>query len=103
MTWKPVPNKRYFWVCRCGAPTFAVYTSPTEVIISPHLSKNDPAGGTCQNKTDSAGAHPEDELQDALDAWRGLSEAQREIVCDWIAGAVGAAPEAMRLLRAAAR
>ena len=44
-----------------------------------------------------------DEFAAAIVAWRGLTEGQREIVCDWIAGAVGAAPEARRLLKAAAR
>lgn len=43
------------------------------------------------------------EFQGALNAWRGLPEAERESVHTWIAGAVGAAPEAIRLLKAAAR
>jgi hypothetical protein len=44
-----------------------------------------------------------DELVAALVAWRGLSEERREIVLSWVAGACGASPEAMRLLKAAGR
>lgn len=57
----------------------------------------------CQEPRVPAGADKtRDEFEAALVAWRGLTEEQRRGVYGWLAGVVGAAPEATRLLVAAA-